>query len=286
VNQTPTQLLDEAKRRIKTVFTALEMETADQLPPDERKRIEPITLNRQPASYLKFEGKQGTIPISGECYALSYRGFSYWVISWAPVESYRDVARTFGELRAGFVLGAQRQNWAENVNRGKVYEGKNGVKVRDLDGKWEVDPYVRLMADPDQPESVAVADLALRALDPKDKKDLHKAARFRAMLVPMNGDVMNTAREHAQKQIKAEFAAENMKFEEANKGGPNEPITGTLPKDIFKLKVSAPAADNMFVIVAGLAVGDKVLVMQGACDEPMRTMWEGKILSLMANVQK
>jgi hypothetical protein len=100
-----------------------------------------VEVAGKPALRREFQGTRDSVVLRGDCYMLTYRGFAYWVLIWAPDAA--DARAAWGELTEagrGLVLLDERQGWTEQPPKLKSYpvlSKGTGFTVQAPSGIWE-----------------------------------------------------------------------------------------------------------------------------------------------------
>lgn len=249
------ELLQEAEQRLHAYFAHLEWEQKA----DER-------LAGQRAVRLVFTGERDETPMVGECYALGTRGFGYWFFTWTPAgDAQTAAAQEWAELRQGFSLGRERENWQEKIPKLVAIAGKNAnYSLRYAESLWEARTPREYDAD---------ADVALFGQDRSESPVAGKSATALALLLPPQGDLagaLDGAKKHLQSRQPMNARLEVL----AEKTADAERV-GHFSGRIVKLRVEVP--DNSyqrFVELAVVQLAEQTLAVQCECAWDHRSYWE------------
>jgi hypothetical protein len=120
------EMLDEALLKLRSYFRPLEWEL--------KPKSEPMRLAGRPAQVVEFQGDDADhVTTNGECYMMAYRGYAYWLFTWAPLgdlEKQREpIQDEWAGLRKCFSLGTERRGWKAKPRETDRIEGKNAGYV-------------------------------------------------------------------------------------------------------------------------------------------------------------
>jgi hypothetical protein len=268
-NTTPKdgELLQEADQRLRGYFSNVEWEQKA----DEQ-------LAGQRAVRLVFTGQRDDTAMVGECYALGSRGFGYWFFTWMPsgdAATQKAAAAEWSELRQGFSLGRERENWQEKSVKHAAVAGKKATySLRYTEGVWEARTPEEYDAD---------ADLALFG---RDRSDGPAAGRFATVLVlvlPPQGDLAGAvaaAQKHLQSRQPPKATVTVL--EDKTDADRREAHVGGAAGRISKLSVHVPDSSyQRFVLLAVVQTAEQTLAIQCECAWERRIYWEPGFYELL-----
>jgi hypothetical protein len=264
------ELLQEAEQRLHAYFSNVEWE---------RKPDEELAQHR--ALRLVFTGEHEDVPTVGECYALGTRGFGYWFFTWTTAHGEtRAAAATWSEVRRGFALGRERENWQEKRAKLLAVSGKKAnYSIRYAEGTWEV----RAPQDYD-----ADGDVALFGQDRSEGPDAGKAATVLVLVLPPQGDLagaVDLATKHLQSRQPAKAKVETLAQKETDMQD-RETHVGNAAGQIRKLSIQVPDSSyQRFVLLAVVQTANETLAIQCECAWERRSYWEPDFHQLVSTFE-
>ncbi len=262
------EVIDEIIRRLRGHFQeSLEYEPAGD-----------AELAGRPALRIIFQGTVHDVLMSGECYLFRNRGLAYWFMTWAPSDHVQEHQKEFAELRRGFALLADRDDWVEKKPKLITYRGTQApYSLQGREDLWQKrEPAVEY--DP-------AADLALHANDRVASRDMDKTAQALVLLLkPQEGQAPQTvARSYFDEQQKAlypktrsEAATDRVNLE----GQPAK--IGSVAGHISRLHVFNSDTRQRYVVLAVAPDKEHIIVIQCECDWKRRSLWERDFEELIA----
>jgi hypothetical protein len=265
------ELVEDGVKRLREFFKGFEYEVKDRQAEDK--------LAEQPALHLDFQGQVNGVLVAGECWAMGYKGFGYWLVTWAPAAA--DAPRLAGEwegLRKGLVLLREREGWnGPVVTEATVAGAKARYTLTYVEGLWE-----KQKAD----DFDTRADAALLGHDQTDPKETAKTATAVVLLLDKADDLkaaVAAARTYVEKKQKNEYPDTTVEeIQDKNpKGGPDRPTdeigpqTSTRPASrVLRLHVTNGESRERFVYLAVFAGPEQVVAIQCECDWRRKAYWE------------
>jgi serine/threonine protein kinase len=260
------ELVDEGVRRLREFFDGFEYEVKD--------KQKESKLAGQRAVHMDFLGQVNELPMVGECWALGYKGFGYWVVTWAPAAEGEQVAADWEGLRKGFVLLKERDGWNGPVVTEATLAGtKAGYTLTYVEGLWEK----QKPGDYD-----ARAEAALLGHDQADPGDTARTATALVLLLDKADDLkaaVAAARAHLEKRQKSEYpetTIEEVQEKNPKEGGPDRAPDeiGNVRGRLLRLHVSNGENRERFVYLAVVAQPEQVVAVQCDCAWRRRAYWE------------
>jgi hypothetical protein len=253
-------------------------------------------LAGQAALVIEFEGSRDSVLHAGECWIMQYRGRAYLFFTLAPKRTddvAADVREQWVALHKGFGLLDERKGWQPQPRPAESYDG-DGYALSFAKEVWKT-----IEKESNDQKTV----LLLEGHDPKEEKEgdasnAGKAAHLRVVVLDKQPDpkaAAEAARKHLiARQVDAGVAlkpedvqlmpAAGGKGDKANK--PAEIGTfkkGHLSKN--RMNITGGTLDR-FLVIAAVALGDKVVAVYGDCDWKRRDYWEQEFNALLATFRK
>lgn len=259
------ELVDEAVRRLRTYFKdSLEYD----LQPD-------AELAGERAVRLSFRGVDGTNQVlNGDAYLMAFKGIAYWFLTWAPDTDAEQAQKEYGDLRQRFSLLDRRDDWPDKRPRPVTLSGtKSAYTLEDLDDIWK--------SQPDPAEDDPAADLDLRANDPVAARDEVLFARVLVLVLRPDAERKPeaVARDHYEARHKKEKIRIAVVSDRAGQ-------VGDASGHITKLHVRKGQDRERLLVLAVVADGKDLIVVQCECDWKRRSLWERDFDQLIGTFRK
>jgi hypothetical protein len=267
------ELVDEGVRRLREFFKGFEYEVKD--------KQKESKLAGQHALHMDIQGQMNEVLMAGECWALGYKGFAYWLVTWAPAGEAEQLADEWETLRKGFALLGERDGWNGPVVTEAALAGtKAGYTLTYVEGLWEK----QKPGDYD-----ARADAALLGHDQADPKDTARTATAVVLLLDRADDLkaaVTAARAHLEKKQKSEYpetTVEEVQEKNPKVGGPDRPPDeiGNVRGRLLRLHVSNGENRERLVYLAVVVQPEQVVAIPCECDWRRRTYWEANFDQLL-----
>jgi hypothetical protein len=272
-----TELVDEAAGRLRSYFRGVEREPK---PKDENLR-----LGGRPALVLEFEGEDPEhVAMSGECYALAFRGYAYWFFTWGPTEDKELVRPDWAGLRERFGLLDNRIGWKEKPRAAE--------KIRGTKAKYELicakELWTRQTAEDYDPQ----ADVVLRGdePDPSRKKYVRRTATFQVLVLPKQPDLQAAtaaARAYLQQRQEQDYPKTTIQLIKDKNEAEVDRNTeiGEAHGHLSKLHVQNAEDRERFMVLAVVNRPDGVLVLLGDCQWDRRDFWDAEFMALIDSLK-
>jgi hypothetical protein len=264
------ELVEEGVRRLREFFKGFEYEVKD--------KGKDLKLAGQHAVRLEIQGQVNEILMGGECWALGYKGFGYWVVTWAPVDDVGRVAAEWEALRKGLALLKERDGWNGPVVTEAALAGtKADYTLTYVEEVWE-----KQKPDDYDPR----ADSALLGRDRTDPKSAARAATAVVLLLDRADDLkaaVSAARarvEKEQKKVAAETTIEEVQEKDPRPDRPPDEI-GNVRGRLVRLHVTNSEDRERFVYLAVVAQPERVVAIECECDWRRRPYWEANFDQLL-----
>jgi hypothetical protein len=218
--------------------------------------------------------------IEGQAALMSAQGIAYGLLLWAPQTDYKQVAQELAALRGGFSLRNKRDNWVDKRVETENHVGsKAPYTLRDSAGIWTRNQDIK---------SFYKADLALRAIDKANPKDVSAQATVLVLLLPKADDLavaVAAARDNLEQMHKKEYPASKVAVDkdEAGKTFDKDCPVGDVPGHIVKLRIKDADSVERFVVLAVVSRADHIIAIQCDSDYDHRDMWEPEFDQLLAS---
>jgi hypothetical protein len=264
------EVREEAVRRLENIFTDhLEAEPRD----------EEVRLAGRPAQRLVFRGERDNIVYSGECYLFAYQGIAYWFFTWAPGNVVQEARDEFDGLRRRFaLLKANRDNWSERPVVRNFRGQQTAATLEDKAGVWQE---WKPATDYDP-----AADLALYVKEQassRDGSDRNEQIVATVLLLNLPGPADGPAalqRARASLEKQQEALGLPAKIEPDKPPDADAPV-GNVRGTVARFRMQLGETKKRFVLLAIVPRPDRVLVLQGECEERRRGDWEPRFLQLL-----
>ncbi len=247
------------------------------------------TLAKKEAYVLEFEGGRDGRVHKGECLIMEYRGFVYWFMTFAPqadAETMKGVEKEWDELRNGFAVLDEREDWQPQPRRTKTYAGK-GYEVN-----YPLDVWIKM----DGKQADPACDLELFGEDSRTKNDegeesrAGKAGHLHVVRLgkPDAKEPGKVLRDHfLVRQVEAGLGKLDdlqLKVLEDRKGKPLEgerDFGGTRGHAVkYRMTVTGGTADR-FVVLATSPRGDQTIGIYAESSFNLRDFWEQEINAVL-----
>jgi hypothetical protein len=256
------------------------------------------TLGNQPALVLAFAGNNAdSVPIAGECYMLTYRGYAYWFFTWGPEIESERLAPEWEQLRQSFVLGNNREGWKES---GRETETARGTKIG-----YHLDPVKvvwkkEALNKPEVREQYGdKADLVLIGTYPGDRKAMVRSAydaTAQVVILDKVTDLMGAVDaakayllEMEKDKREGGFTYPNTTIDfvpDKSIEKVNEPIgSGKAKGHLLKLLVENDPNRKRYVVLRVVNHAQGVVVLCLECDYRRRDFWETEFTTLLETLQ-
>jgi hypothetical protein len=259
-------------RRLRGYFQTWEWENAEE-----------VVLAGKPAHRFKFQGEVDNVLMSGECVMLAYRGYAYWLVTWAPKTEVEAAAGEWAALREGFSLLNQREGWTEKQPKLVAVETHGAYTLRVAEGIWEKQPGEGF----DE-----AADVALLGSDPAEVSRARGAATAQFLLLPRDMGTLEEALSRLQDRVLERQKKEGYpetKIEPFS-GAPDAPergqVVGDLPGRMAHLRARNSPSRERFLLLAVAKLPDKMLAIVCECDLQRLSFWEPEFEMLLDNVRR
>jgi hypothetical protein len=273
-NPTPRELDDEARKKLKDWFPKnVETEPLKDAPPQTADRIAGQITYR-----IVFEGQSEEETASGEVDFFANQGLGYWLYTWAPTASAKDLASDFKAFRKNFTLMGERAAWKQIQQHRQEYEGDavKGYRLIDASGRW------RKEDDPKAHDDKA--DLVLHADPPKPGLPT-QGADVVVMSLPPGKDPVEQATEHIiQKHVRERYPDTRIEEAYVAGDGPKDHV-GDAKGHLLQWRINNGPGRERFAIVGIIPRSGDTLVLYGECDMARRVTWETLIRQLIESVQ-
>lgn len=273
------ELVDEAAGRLHSYFRGPEW-----APKPKDKNVQ---LGGHPALVLEFEGEDPEhVGMSGECYAVAFRGYAYWFFTWAPTEDKELVRPDWSGLRERFSLLNERVGWTE--------KRRAAEKIRGTKAKYELSCAKELWTRQTAADYDPLADVALRGdePDPRHKKYVRRMAIFQVLVLPEQPDLqaaVKAARAYLQQRQEQEYPKTSIKpIKDKNEAEVDRNIEideeeGHL--HLSKLHVQNAEDRERFMVLAVVNRPGGVLVLLGDCPWDRREFWDPEFMALIDSLK-
>lgn len=273
------ELIDGALRKLRATFKSLEWE----LKPERNAK-----LGGKPALRLEFEGDGlDEVPMRGECYMMTSRGYAYWFFTWAPLVDNEKVRPEWATMRAQFSLLNNREGWTPRPRPSEIVLGK---KV-----KYRLDPFEDVWKNEPLKDYDARADVVLLGNDPNEgAKHAGKAATLQVLVLPKADDLaaaVKAARDYLPEHFKDDPTGVSRTIRFATlKDKKGADIDRDMKIGVFAghrtfLEVSTDDNWKRFVVLAVVNRPQGVLALVCDCDMKRRDYWEHEFLPLLDSLR-
>ena len=275
-----SELKADALEKLKLQFKNIEYEDKD---PDPDR-----TLGGQPCLCLEFVGVDpDEVRVNGFCYMLAYRGFAYWLYTWAPDEPEKKEAnkKDSDRLRKGFTLLGNREGWTEQKPKTSYVQGRKiPFRLEMVQERWrKTDP---VGYDPK-------ADLVLLGTYPGEKPHAGKMATVQALVLDKADSVeaaTKAARDYLleavkQKQEENKYLFPNAKLDVVDDKSilnTNDKVGADATEGwLLKLRLEKEPDNIRYVVLRILPQPNGVLVLWCECDYQYLVFWEQEFTVLL-----
>jgi hypothetical protein len=281
------ELLEGALSRLRKYFKDVEYD--DPFKQSEKNRG---TLSGVPAVVMVFTGLQDEVNYAGQVYLLTHRGYAYWLFTWGPADQRDELTELWDDVRKGFVLANERENWKPRPRESELSEGSNfSFQVNHVKEVWKRDEH----------EKYEKADLVLGGYEPTVDEETGrktmieysgKRATVQFLVLPSAPD-LKAANQAAidfileeQKKINATATFEPIPDPKTGKPLQDGPAKiGQFDGYLSKLQLSTGGENDRYVIL-GIVPGPKgTLAIFCECLWTRRDYWEQEFKELLANVR-
>jgi hypothetical protein len=285
------ELISNGLSTLRSHFDQLEYNV---LPRDDRDR-----LGDQPAVKMEFQGVAGNkVQSYGECCAITYRGYAYWFITWAPEDNKESAREEWPKLRERFKLLNEREGWKDVPRPTKSFKGQ---KI-----PYQIDYADQVWTKRDPLDYDMSAELAMLGNDPRDKltTQRHESKRGLTLVLVLEpakdiDEAVKMAREkllvhhrkgYDQPQLELDEARDESLGRDGEKPAPTTKV-GMFEGRILRLQARVPTQDSekllRFITLGVVNRPEGVLMIVCECSpEPaQRDFWEQEFKALLTRVK-
>src|SRR5262249_18530787 len=94
------------------------------------------SLAKQPATVVRFEAEQDSVPIEGECHLMAYKGVGYIFFAWAAKDRYEEWKPELQKMRDRLVLLNKRENFKARLTAVAFSPPEGGYQLEDTERAW------------------------------------------------------------------------------------------------------------------------------------------------------
>ena len=290
----PAVLLDETLDRLTKYFGG-DRPAWEPKAPATLEKFEPQEkLADKPALVIEFQGTRDSVLHAGECWIMQYRGRAYLFFTLAPLKGQEvsdEVRQQWDALHKGFGLLDDRKGYTPQPRPAEPYRG-DGYALSFANEVWT-------SMDREGDDKKAV--LLLEGHDPKEEREgdaskAGKAAFLRVVVLDKATDLKAAAaaaRKHfIARQVEADadvkptdvqFSPADDKVGKADRPANIGAFKGHLSENHMTIKGSTL---NRFLVIAVVALDDKVVAVYADCDWKRRDYWQQEFNALLATFRK
>jgi len=247
----------------------------------------------EPAFGFGFEGEVGGVLMTGEAYAMRYKGIGYWFFAWAPKESFPSRQAEFVDLRERVTFMGDRTAWVEKKINLKEFKPKMGsYSVSDTDGLWkeqvlgeeepktdpemkELRPTISLYAEPENRD--------------KDTRRLRiNQGRLHVYVIPTDGEPLEAAKKFVQAQLDKDVEdVEGAKVTLSDFTGPIPEgfVKPSIPYLRMKSESTIDKDKKQLHVITAQNIGGKTVVVWAECMDRARDYWDGYLLKIAGSLK-
>jgi hypothetical protein len=284
------ELLDAALRRLRAFFPTMEYED----PFAKAKKDRTAELGGEAAVVLTFAGQDASgVPMRGQCYMLTRRGYGYWLFTWAPEDFVEELAGPWEKLRAKFTFLDDREGWKA--------QPRKTDKFRGTALPYTLAAATEIWRKEDNPKNTdAKAELVLRGFEAVEneetgsrRQDVYsgKAAEVHVLILdaaPNLQAAVALAQEHIRKNLVDLNPA--LKIEPARDRKTDKPLpptteVGSARGQVNKLRVALDPDNERYGLLAVVNKPTATLVIYCDCKWERRIYWDQEFKELLDSVQ-
>jgi hypothetical protein len=282
------EMLDVALKKLRVLFPDVTYE--DPLEKDNKDRSG--ELSGEPAMVLEFASESDQVPIRGQCFMLTRRGYAYWLFTWGPEEYLDDQRVRWDSLREGFQLLHEREGWRPQPRKSVEFPGASVQYLLN----YVIEVWRREENPKDYDDK---AELALRGFEPVEDEEkgtkrpdeyAGKAATIQVLVLPAEPDLKKAAAgalEHVRKRL-SELNPQ-VKIEPVKDKKTDQPLfsaeVGAFRGQVSKLRVKLDPDTVHYGVLAVVNRPEGVLAIYCECKWDRRTYWEGEFKALLHTVR-
>lgn len=290
----PSELHRGLRKPLPKIF---DMSSLQELDPLETKWLDQAIA---PEHGFKFRAQsQDGLPWIGEAYAVAYKGFAYYWISWCGEADFEKLQPEFAAIRSKFKLLDAREGWTPSGVISTDYKGDkvpytlSDATLSDTEQTWKeirTDEYPALKAaEPD-------LDRRLRmSYTPQgDRKARPDTAELSVFILDGSGDPLQVARKYVEDRETARIRAANAEFapptfKERTDPPEGDPIATDVPATTPVVRLESNVKDSRdaarLIVASGLKVGDKIVVVECWCEFSRRRVFETKFIQIASSLR-
>lgn len=283
------ELLDRALKHLRAYFLNVYYDDPFQGEKNGRTGL----LGGEPAIVFPFDATdRDEVPMRGQCYVLTRRGYAYWFVSWGPADNYDELEERWDKLRQGFKLYNEREGWKPTPRKTEPVVGT----ALPYQLHYASDTWTR---EPDPKAADTAADLLLRGFEPTRDDDtgklrdialVSKSAEVRVLALPKADTLANAVQstlDHVRKKHLETHPA--TKIEPVTDRKTGKPLTsidvGELRGQVDRVKLELSHDHERYARIAVVSLPAGVLAIVCECRWERRDYWDQEFKSLLESVR-